>query len=233
VQIRRIAGSLALVMATTAAAVALTGGVASAHVEVKADKAQAGATDVTITFSAENESAKASIVSVRVSLPSGILPADVTYVSGPSGWALTPAADGYTVAGPALPAKRDATYAVKVAKLPSDATTLSFKTLVNYSDGRVDRWIDIPQDGVQSDNPAPTLKLAPAAVAPSSAAPSVSAAPTSEPPPSAAATGAPSLAATPSASSGGGSAGVWIAVAVAVLVVLALGAWLWRRRAAR
>lgn len=232
--IRRIAGSLAVVAATTAAALALTGGPASAHVEIKADKAQAGATDVTITFSAENESTTAGIVSVRVALPAGIAPTDVTYVSGPAGWALAPAADGYTVAGPALRAKQDAKYAVKVAKLPTGATTLPFKTLVNYSDGRVDRWIDIPQNGAESDNPAPTLTLAPAAAAPSSAAPSPSAAASQT---SAAASVPAPAGPTPTATDraaddSGSSAGVWITVAVAVLAVAGVGGWLWRRRSA-
>ncbi|MFG2041187.1 DUF1775 domain-containing protein [Dactylosporangium sp. NPDC048998] len=228
--IRRILGALSGAVAVTAAVVLCTAGPASAHVEIKADKAQAGATDVTITFDAENESSKASIVSVRVALPAGIAPADVAYVSGPAGWALTPAADGYTVAGPALAAKQNAKYAVKVAQLPADAKTLSFKTLVTYSDGRVDRWIDIPQNGAQSDNPAPTLTLAPAAAAPSSDAPP-------SPTPAATAPDSPTPAAaatTAGATSGdgGGSAAPWIIGAV-VVVLLAGGAGAWRLRGRR
>lgn len=223
--IRRIAGALSALVATTAAVVLLTGGIASAHVQVKADKAQAGATDVTITFAAENESSKASIVSVRVALPSGIAPGDVTYVSGPAGWSLTPAADGYTVAGPALPAKKDAEYSVKVAKLPPDATTLPFKTLVTYSDGRIDRWIDVPQNGAQSDNPAPVLTLAPAVAAPSSAT-AASAAASQAPATSEAATPA-AAPATQAAGGGGGSSAPWTVLA-AVLIVALAGLVVWR-----
>ncbi|MER7009478.1 DUF1775 domain-containing protein [Dactylosporangium sp. NPDC000555] len=228
--IRRFLGSLSGALAVTAAVVLCTAGPASAHVGVKADKAQAGATDVTITFDAENESSKASIVSVRVALPAGIAPADVAYVSGPAGWALTQAADGYTVAGPALAAKQGAKYAVKVAKLPADTTTLSFKTLVTYSDGRVDRWIDIPQQGTQPDNPAPTLTLAPAAAAPSSAA-------TSSPAPAATAsdsptTATPATAAGGTSGDGGSSAAPWI-IGAAVVVLLAGGAVAWRLRGGR
>lgn len=223
--IRRIAGALSALVATTAAVVLLTGGIASAHVQVKADKAQAGATDVTITFAAENESSKASIVSVRVALPSGIAPGDVTYVSGPAGWSLTPAADGYTVAGPALLAKKDAEYSVKVAKLPPDATTLPFKTLVTYSDGRIDRWIDVPQNGAQSDNPAPVLTLAPAVAAPSSAT-AASAAASQAPATSEAATPA-AAPATQAAGGGGGSSAPWTVLA-AVLIVALAGLVVWR-----
>ncbi|MEV8513755.1 DUF1775 domain-containing protein [Dactylosporangium sp. NPDC051484] len=227
--IRRFLGALSGALAVTATVVLCTAGPASAHVGVKADKAQAGATDVTITFDAENESSKASIVSVRVALPAGIAPADVAYVSGPAGWALTPAADGYTVAGPALAAKQSAQYAVKVAKLPADATTLSFKTLVTYSDGRVDRWIGIPNNGAQPDNPAPTLTLAPAAAAPSSAA-------ASSPEPVATASDSPAPAAPATAAGGtsgdGGSAAPWI-IGVVVVVLLAGGALAWRLRGRR
>jgi len=222
VLIRRTAGSVLAVAAVTIAVVLSTALPAAAHVEVKADKAQAGATDVTITFSAENESSKASITSVEVALPAGIAPADVTYVSGPTGWALTPTASGYKVAGPGLAAKQDAEYAVKVAKLP-DAKTVSFKTLVNYSDGRVDRWIELPDAGAGSDNPAPTLTLAPAAAAPpSSAAPSSAAASSAAP----VETSATAIAAD---GDGGSSAPLFIGLAVVVVAILA-GVVIWRVR---
>ena len=143
---------------------------AAAHVEVSADKAQAGARDVSVSFIAEAESATAGIVSLRVVLPAGIVPTDVTWLSGPPGWALTPAADGYTVGGPALPVSADAAYRVKIAELPTDATPVAFKTLQTYSDGHVDRWIEIPQPGdPEPPHPAPVLSLAPAAAAISTA----------------------------------------------------------------
>ncbi|MGI5242536.1 DUF1775 domain-containing protein [Dactylosporangium sp. CA-139066] len=224
--IRRTVASGFTVAAVTAAVLLATAGPAAAHVEIKADKAQAGATDVTITFNAENESSKASIVSLEVALPAGIAPGDVTYVSGPTGWSLAPTASGYKVSGPALAAKRDAEYAVKVAKLP-DAKTVSFKTLVNYSDGKVDRWIDIPDGGAEPDNPAPTLTLAPAAAAPSSAAPSApatsAAAPTTAPAATTATAGA-------SGGDGGGSSLPWILGLVVVVVAVAGGIVFWRTR---
>lgn len=211
-QIRRVLGSVSVVLVASAAVLALTAAPASAHVEVKADKAQAGATDVTITFSAEAENSKAGIASVKVALPAGIAPADVSWVSGPTGWALTADADGYTVAGPALATKKDAEYAVKVAKLPADATELAFKTLVNYTDGKVDRWID----AAGTDNPAPVLKLAPAATP---AAPSV--APTSAQP-VATTNAAPATTGADAANDeADSSATPWVVLAVVVVVGLA------------
>ncbi|WP_221623282.1 DUF1775 domain-containing protein, partial [Micromonospora globispora] len=161
---------------STVAALLLTAGPASAHVEVSADKAKAGATDSELTFVAESESTTAGITALRVVLPAGIKPADVTWVSGPTGWALKTAADGYTVSGPAVPVGKDAEYAVRVRRLPTDARQLVFKTLQTYSDGHVDRWIEEPNPGgAEPENPAPVLTVAAApagaATSPSAAAP--------------------------------------------------------------
>jgi uncharacterized protein YcnI len=198
--------------AAAVVALMMTAAPAAAHVEVSADKAQAGATEVTVSFSAESESPTLGIVSLQVSLPAGIAPTDVTLGSGPTGWTLTPQPDGYTVAGPALPAGEDAKYQVKIARLPADATSLAFKTLQTYSDGRVDRWIEIPQGGAEPENPAPVLTLAPAAPAtPTPTATTVAAAP---------------------AADSGSSVWVWLAIGAVVLIALVgLGLW-WRRRRA-
>ncbi|WP_433044417.1 DUF1775 domain-containing protein [Dactylosporangium sp. CS-033363] len=228
-QIRRVLGTLAATAAVSAAVLAGTALPASAHVAVKADKAQAGATDVTITFSAEAESSKAGIASVKVALPAGIAPADVSLASGPSGWALAADADGFTVSGTALATKKDAEYAVKVAKLPADATELAFKTLVTYTDGKVDRWID----AAGTDNPAPVLKLAPAAQAPTSAVSTV--APTSEAAVPTTAAAAPVTTAADAANDeADSSATPWIVLAVVVVVgLLAVLFFRWRRKNAQ
>lgn len=90
----------------------------------------------------------------------------------PFGWRLSHNPDGFTVAGPALRVGQDAVFAVTVAQLPSDATELPFKTLETYGDGRVDRWIEIPEAGKPAPaNPAPVLKLKPATPVPTSASP--------------------------------------------------------------
>ncbi|HEU4348145.1 MAG TPA: DUF1775 domain-containing protein [Actinoplanes sp.] len=154
------------VLALVGIAVAVAATPAFAHVQVSADKTQAGATDVTLTFDGEAENPKAGIKSERVVLPTGIAPADVSLVKAPSGWTFTRNADGFTVGGKALSTGTDARWSVKVAKLPADQTRLSFKTLETYGDGEVSRWIEIQEPGQpEPDNPAPLLVLKPAAAA--------------------------------------------------------------------
>jgi hypothetical protein len=221
------------VMAMTAGVLSagVLAGPAFAHVEVEADKTQAGARDVTLTFNGEAESGSAGIRSERVVLPSGVAPADVTLVKAPKGWKFTAAADGFTVAGPALKIGEDAVFAVRLAQLPSDATSLSFKTLETYGDGEVARWIDLPEAGQpEPDHPAPTIKLKGAASKPAvvtSPPPGAS----SAPPP--AASSAPALAPAAdqaeAADSGSSGAGWWIGGALVVIAAVA-GTLLWRRR---
>jgi len=212
------------VVAAAAAAVLLaTVAPAFAHVQVSADKPQAGATDVTVQFSAESESDTAGAKTVQVVLPDGIAPAQVSYVSGPAGWTLNRTQDGYIVGGNTLSVHKDVIYRVKIAKLPDGATSLAFKSVVTYGNNQADRWIEIPQAGQpEPPHPAPVLALQPAAAQPSSAAPS-SAAPT---------TAAPSSAAPAATKTAGGtSATPWIIAGVVVLIVLAgAGIWLARRR---
>jgi len=222
------AGAAALV-----AAVIVTGWAvpAWAHVQVSADKAQAGATDVTVTFNGEAESSKAGIRSERVVLPAGITPGQVRLAKAPAGWAFTPAADGFTVGGKARPIGTDAVWSVVVDQLPANAKELPFKTIETYGNGEVVRWIEIPVAGQdEPDNPAPVLKLKPAAAAaPTTAAPT--AAPTTAAPTTPAGTiptgpGPAVPAADPGHSSG------WV-VALSVLVLLAVfvgGALAIRRR---
>jgi uncharacterized protein YcnI len=221
----RIAAQAGVVAAAATALLLVLATPALAHVEVSADKPQAGATDVTVTFNAEAESDAAGAKSIQVSLPEGIAPGDVSYVSGPAGWALTATADGYTVAGAALKVHQDVTYKVRIAKLPATATSVAFKSIVTYGNGDADRWIEIPVDGqAEPPHPAPVLKLQPAAVLPSSAPPTSAA-------PSATRTGigVPSPV-TVNTGGGGSSALWWVLGAIAVVLVAGGGYWLLRRR---
>jgi hypothetical protein len=218
------------VVAVSAGVVAagLISGPALAHVEVAADKTQAGAQDVTLTFNGEAESADAGIKSERVVLPSGIAPADVRLVKAPKGWKFTAASDGFTVAGTALKVGENAVWAVRLARLPTDAASLSFKTLETYGDGEVVRWIDLPVAGQpEPDHPAPTIKIKGALKsepASPSAAPSSDAAAA---PTTIGASPTEQVAEAPKDSSSG--AGWWVAGAVVVIVALT-GVLLWRRR---
>jgi LPXTG-motif cell wall-anchored protein len=221
----RLTARIGVVAAAATALVLVLASPALAHVKVSADKPQAGATDVTVQFDAEAESDEAGAKSIQVSLPEGVAPGDVSYVSGPTGWALTATADGYTVAGGTLKVHQDVTYKIKIAKLPATATSLAFKTIVTYGNGDADRWIEIPVAGqAEPPHPAPVLALQPAAVVPSSAAPTSAA-------PSVAPTSA--VATTPAAAtkSGGGSSALWwVLAAIAVVLVAGGGYWLLRRR---
>ncbi|WP_412746457.1 DUF1775 domain-containing protein [Krasilnikovia sp. MM14-A1004] len=212
-------------------------GPALAHVEVSADKKQAGATDVTLTFTGEAESTKAGIVSERVVLPEGIAPADVSLVKAPSGWKYTANPDGFTVGGKALPVGKDAEWKVKVAKLPDGETRLSFKTLESYSDGTVDRWIEIQEPGeAEPENPAPLLTLQPASkTAATSQTPAAPASASSAPAPVASASSGAEVPTGVTASSvdadKGGSAPMWwIWPVLVVAVVVAAGAVVVYRR---
>jgi len=227
-----VAALAAAATATASTAVVLgTAAPALAHVQVSADKPQAGATDVSVQFTAESESTTAGARMVQVVLPAGIVPAAVSYVSGPAGWTLTRTADGYVVAGNTLAVHKDVIYRVKIAKLPDGVTRLAFKTVVTYSNNRADRWIEVPQAGQpEPPHPAPVLVLQPAAAAspgassggppPDSATPTVG--PVATDTPGTAAPAANTTDLTP-----------WLIGAAAAVVLLLLvvgGVWLGRRR---
>lgn len=230
----RMSSRLTTIGVLAATGVLALAGPASAHVEVKADKNQAGATDVTLTFHGEAEN-DSGIKSERVVLPEGIAPSAVTLVKAPSGWKYTATTDGFTVGGKTLASGQDAEWSVKVAKLPDGETRLSFKTLETYADGEVSRWIEIQQEGKdEPDNPAPliTLKPGPKPAATSSAPAPVpsSAAPSSAAPTTAAASTPPTVVAEPASTTDEGSSTWWIWVIVALVVVGGAGYLLMRRR---
>jgi uncharacterized protein YcnI len=220
---RRIGLVRTLLLGATAAAIVGWAAPAFAHVEVEADKTQAGATDVTVTFSAEAESNSAGVASLAVTLPPGIAQTDVTFVSGPAGWTLTPSSSGYTVGGPALPVGRNVSYVIKIAKLPTDQATLPFKTLQTYTDGRVDRWIDIQQPGQpEVDMPAPTLQIQGAV--PATSAPAT---PTTAPE---ASTPTVTAATASGTNDNSGSSAVWLLAGGFALLAVIVGLSLWLRR---
>jgi hypothetical protein len=210
---------------------------AAAHTGATVEPAVAGATDATVTINAAAESNTAGITSLKIVLPQGIAPADVTYVDGPAGWALQPDSEGYVVSGPPAPVGRDVRHRVRVRQLPL-VPVLVFKVLQTYTDGRIDRWIEVPS-GANSrpENPAPVVRLSPppggfpsGAVSnvptPAStdhgAAPSAApttAAPTTEPPTD-----------TASGSDEGGDPLPWIIIGVVLLVILVTGSVLYARR---
>ncbi|MET7737070.1 DUF1775 domain-containing protein [Streptomyces sp. NPDC005402] len=218
---------LSVAAAGAATAVLLTAVPAAAHTEVEADKAQALAENVTVSFHAEAESDTSGIKEVRVVLPEGIAPADVTYGKGPEGWKFSATDDGYSVKGAELRTGESAEYSVVVRQLP-DAEEVPFKTLQTYGDGHVDRWIELDENG---DNPAPTLKLKAAAPGskPVSPSPGVSESlsPTvAETTPAA----SPQAADSEKDDEGGLSAGAWTGIGAGILVAVAAVVFAVRRR---
>jgi hypothetical protein len=139
---------------------------------VEADPGSPGATDATLKIMAAGESGTAGTSKLDV-VADPAIPADqVTLVSGPSGWTVTPGANGgFTLAGPALAKGDDAKVSVKVKKLP-DAPQVTFKVVQTYSDGEVVRWIELAgADGKEPSNPAPIVKLTAGAASAISPAP--------------------------------------------------------------
>jgi hypothetical protein len=173
-----------------AAALAVLGAAsaAQAHTEVEIDNPRAGAVNVRMTMTAEAESDSAGIASLQVVLPAGITANQIAVLTAPAGWTLKATPDGYTIGGRALPIGTDARIVTRIAQLPPTATVLVFKTLVKYSDGHVDRWIEVPSATAPTpDNPAPVVSLrsasapatsAPATTAPAASSPAVPATPT-------------------------------------------------------
>ncbi|CAM5292874.1 DUF1775 domain-containing protein [Streptomyces aurantiogriseus] len=235
----RAARRLTVAAAAATTAVLLTAVPAAAHVEVESANAQALAENVEITFVAESESATAGITQLRVVLPKGITPADVVYGKGPAGWKFTADAEGYVVKGPAVKVGENAEHSIVVRQLP-DAKELAFKTLQTYSDGKVDRWIELGEsggDGHGHGNEAPVLKLKAAApgAKPATSSPSPSASPSAAATPAAEETAAvsssPQAATTEKEDEDGGlSAGAWTGIVAAVLVAGAAVVLLVRRR---
>ncbi|MGX5214259.1 DUF1775 domain-containing protein [Streptomyces violaceus] len=225
---------LALLTAATATAVLLTGGPAVAHVEVEADNAQALAENVELTFIAESESADAGITELRVVLPEGIAPADVAYDEGPDGWKFTARDDGYVIKGPAVKTGEDAEHSVVIRQLP-DAKELAFKTLQTYSDGRIDRWIELGEpsgDGHGNEAPALALKAAAPGAKPVSPSPSKTQSESPSPTPAKSETSpSPAAQAKEKDEDSGMSAGAWIGIGAAVLVVVGGAVYFARRRA--
>lgn len=179
---------LAVVSTAAATALVLAAGPALAHVEVEAAPARALATDALLTLTAEAESGTAGISGLRIQLPAGLVPADMRLASGPAGWRLAGSGDVVTVSGPALPVGRSAELGIRVRQLPAERR-LVLKTIQSYSDGKRDAWIELPTASVpEPDQPAPIVRLQPAALGATAVpratpAPTTSAAvPTTSPP---------------------------------------------------
>ncbi|WP_369269508.1 DUF1775 domain-containing protein [Streptomyces sp. R11] len=228
---RRLRRTGALTAVAFAVAVAFAGP-AAAHTEVEAEGARALDQNVALTFTAESESASAGISKLEVILPEGIAPADITFKEGPKGWKFAPTSRGYTVSGATLGVREDAEYVVTVRQLP-DAKSLVFKTLQSYSDGQVDRWIELEEesggDGHGHGHPAPRLDLKAAAPGAKVVSPAPSEEPTTSTPSTAPSTPSAQAAAHDTEGDDGMPVALPIGIGAAV-VLLGAGAWWLRSR---
>lgn len=139
---------------------ALVAAPAWAHIEVEAQPASPGAADAVLKFTAESESKTAGITRLEILADPAIAADQITLVESPAAWNMgTSTQGGFVVEGPALPAGQDAKLSVKVTQLPN-ALQVVFKTLQSYSDGRIDRWIELAgPDGQEPEKPAPIIEL--------------------------------------------------------------------------
>ncbi|WP_380283199.1 DUF1775 domain-containing protein [Kitasatospora purpeofusca] len=224
----RAVARVATAAASAAAVVALTATSALAHVEVESDDARALATNVTVAFTGEAESGTAGLTKVQVVLPEGIAPGDVALAGAPAGWTFTATGDGYTVGGPALAVGQDVVHKITIRQLPNTDEVV-FKTLETYGDGHIDRWIELPQNGVEPAHPAPVLRLAPASPGATSLPPSTASPSTGPTDTAAAGTAAPSVSPAAAGDGGGSSPALPLAVGIVVLAAAAAGGWWWRR----
>lgn len=200
---------------------------ALAHAEIEVEPARAGATDALITVIPEAHSQNAGVVSVQVFPPEGISPGDVTLVSAPDGWEMTIDDDSYTIAGDELEVDADPRHEIRVRRLP-DTSEIYFRMLTTYSDGEVERWIELPSD----DNPNPSHGAPGADLAPGDPA----ADPTSPPPATparSAPASSPDAATDLAAADDTGNTALLVAIAVIAAAVAAAGTgWLVNRRRA-
>jgi hypothetical protein len=224
---------VAVVAAASLFAVLVTGAPALAHTKVTIDNPQAGAVNVKVSLVAEAENPAAGIALVRVVMPDGVDPATVRLVTGPPTWRLVPDGTAVSTAGQPLPKRTDAKIVFELPEIPRAAKSLAFKTVVTYTDGKSDRWIELPtSDNPNPDHPAPVVNLKAAAPLPSpTLQPSV---PSEEPAPPT--SEAPTTAAATSPGGGGGTplglivTVVSLLVSVILAVIIAVAVLVRRRR---
>jgi uncharacterized protein len=158
---------------------------AAAYVTVTAPGVTAGGTDATITFRVPDESDTARTVGLKLQLPTDHPIAGVP-VAPQSGWTATISQtklatpihtddgdisqvvseiDWKAAGGVGIKPGYFGEFTIIAGKLPDNATTLAFKAIQQYSDGKEVAWIEVPAAGTSAEpeHPAPTLHLPAAA----------------------------------------------------------------------
>lgn len=171
---------LAVVGALTATSVMLCAGPALAHVSVDPEEAEQGGYSV-VNFKVPNERDDAATTKVEVNIPTDHPLASVMPQPVP-GWdvkvtkskldkpiemhgeKVTEAVTKLTWTGGEIGKGEFQQFPVSMGQLPEDADQIVFKALQTYEDDEVVRWIEKPEEGqAEPENPAPVLKLTPAA----------------------------------------------------------------------
>ncbi len=168
---------LGVASAAALALVVLTAGAASAHVTLDPPSADKGAADQTIVFRVPNEDDAASTTGLRVQFPTDHPIAAVVPLETP-GWTATVKkttlptpikTDDGTVtevvseidwSGGKITPDHFGAFTVLAEGLPSDADSLTFKTIQTYDGGKEVAWIEVADaSDPNPEHPAPVLKL--------------------------------------------------------------------------
>ena len=164
---------LGVIVFGTAIGIGALAAPAWAHVQVEATPGAPGAADAVLKITAAGESTTAGVTKLEIVADPAIAADQITLVDGPTGWTTSAGSlGGFIVQGPPVPKGEDAIVDVRVKQLPN-APQVVFKVLQSYSDGQIDRWIELPgPDGKEPEKAAPIIKLtagAQSAVSPKSA----------------------------------------------------------------
>ncbi|MFE5581452.1 YcnI family protein [Kitasatospora sp. NPDC056531] len=195
---------LAAACAMGAATVLVAAVPASAHVIVQPSSVPKNATDQTFAFRVPNEDDKNSTVKVEIDFPTDH-PIPSVKVAPVPGWAdtiqttklatpihtddgdITDAVSQVVWTGGQITPDHFQDFTIELGALPGGTDKVVFKTLQTYSNGKIVRWIEEPQDGQpEPKNPAPVLKLTAATAAtasdPDGPTPSAAASAKADPP---------------------------------------------------
>jgi uncharacterized protein YcnI len=147
-----------------ACALVLAAPAASAHVEVRPERAPAG-DEARLTFEAENERTDAGTRALVIQMPPGVTSVKALSVRGWRSSVRGTAGARVTLTAPPgreLTGEPHGRFRLLVGLPRREGATLAFKVLQRYDDGQVVRWIG----PAGSSEPAPTLKLTAAVAAP-------------------------------------------------------------------
>jgi periplasmic copper chaperone A len=170
----------AKIFATALGVLALTflwAGTADAHVTVSPASLPQGTDDAILTFRVPNESAKASVVGLRIQFPLAH-PIVVLNPEAGSGWTVavhsahlpkpittddgtfTTTVSEIDWSNGSIPVGQFGEFNVLAQGIPTGTSLLTFKAVQLYSDGTTVSWIQVPTKAApEPEHPAPTLVL--------------------------------------------------------------------------